>query len=580
LLPKDKLRFYQRARALLPRAITPRGATRLTHTVLALWLERKFPRLSRASLVQTKSLRTNPQVIALAEWLAAQKLLDAAFWLSSAYAIWIGDSIRQDRAMFFTPPELSLRLIKDVEQNGADFGRSVFMDPACGGAAFLAPLAIRIRQELKNKGYGPGRVLKHIGAHLVGVDIDPTLCQLSTFFLKMALYADIVATGKEPRFHVHCGNALTDLRRHRGRIDVVLCNPPYRKMPSDEVALYRKQYGDVIEGQPNLYTLFFALGLDLLRPNGTAALLTATTFLSGQYFSKLRTHLLHYAHAKQIDIVGERNGVFIGVELDTAITVFQKSGPKTGRRNKTKVYALGPASRFERIGAYGMPNSGGAWAVPKSSDDAKAIAVANGSEYRLADYGYRTRIGTFVWNRDKRRRFFSERAAKRGAKSKAAFPLIWSSDISQGGRVNFSSGSIRHSFVNMRDVDHVSVVRKPAVVLQRVTSSDQPRRLVGAPISRQILRRYGGVVGENHVVFLEQTKNRPVLSARQFARVLRSKPIDRLFRSISGAANVSAFELSQLPMPKPALLAQKLDQATDVDAAVLRAFRTTDSKKK
>jgi adenine-specific DNA-methyltransferase len=479
--------------------------------------------------------------------------------------------------MFFTPPELSARLIDDVAKNGADFANSVFMDPACGGAAFLAPVALRMRKALKKKKFSASRILKHIRTHLFGVDIDPILCRLSAFFLKMVLYDEIVATGKEPRFLVRAANALTNLRRMHGRIDVVLCNPPYRKMPSDEVALYRKSYGAVIEGQPNLYGLFFALGLNLLKPNGTAALLTATSFLSGQYFSKLRTHLLDHAHAKQIDIIGERNGVFVGAELDTAITVFQKR-PRSARK-KTNVYCLGRANTFQKIGAYGMPNSGTAWPVPKSPEGAKAIAVANGSQYRLADYGYNTRIGTFVWNRDKRRKFFSERAAKRGAKIKTAFPLIWSSDISQGGRVNFGSQRKHHSFVNMREIDHVSLVRKPAVVLQRITSNDQPRRLVGAPISRRLLDRYGGVVGENHVVFLEQAEGTPTLSPKRFARVLRSKPIDGLFRSISGAANVSAFELSQLQMPKPSLLVKKLGQTTDVDAAVLRAFRSTYRKK-
>jgi adenine-specific DNA-methyltransferase len=90
-----------------------------------------------------------------------------------------------------------------------------------------------------------------------------------------------------------------------------------------------------------------------------------------------------------------------------------------------------------------------------------------------------------------------------------------------------------------------------------------------------MLKRYGGVVGENHVVFLEQEKHSRQFSPKCVARLLRSTPIDRLFRSISGAANVSAFELSQLPMPNPKVLRRQLQRTTDTDAAVRRAFQET-----
>lgn len=252
-MPKEKLGFYQRVRAIAPLAERRGGAARLAESVLALWLELEFPKLSRAELRQTKALCALPKVQALAKWLAERELPDSAFWLSSAYAAWVGEDVRRDRAMVFTPPILSTRLIDDLANNGASFTKGVFMDPACGGAALLAPVAIRMREELKEKGLGPAAIIEHIRTHLIGVDLDPTLCRLSSFFLKMTLYEDIVAAGKQPRFNVRPANALTELGDLFGKIDVVLCNPPYRKMLPNEVAKYRKRFDMIIEGQPNLY---------------------------------------------------------------------------------------------------------------------------------------------------------------------------------------------------------------------------------------------------------------------------------------------------------------------------------------
>lgn len=549
------------------------GASRLTESILAVWLKRSFPELSRKRLTQDKSLCADARVEALAARLCEQELPDAVFLLASAYAFWVGADVRGNRAMFFTPPALSVRLIENLLSNGVDFTQGRFMDPACGGAAFLAPIALCMRQKLREKGYSPRSVLEHIRTHLSGVDLDPTLCRLSAFFIKMTLYEDIVATGYQPTFDVKRANALTNLDKLYGRIDVLLCNPPYRKMPRAEVDAYRDEFKAIVEGQPNLYALFFGLAVKLLRPGGTAAFLTATSFLSGQYFSKLRTHLLEKTATKQIDIVGARTGIFIGAELETAITVFTKRKRAASVAAETSVFAHRGGNNFDRVGAYALPNSGTAWPVPRSVDDAKAIRAANGSLFRLKDYGYCIRIGAFVWNRDKRKTFRTEKAAQKNAD--APIPLIWSSDIGQNGRFVFnrSEAEKRDAFVDMRDPRVSSVVRGPCVVLQRVTSNDQPRRLVGAAIPKAFIKRYGGILGENHVVFLEQISGKPALSPTLLAKVLRSQPIDQLFRSISGSANVSAFELSQMPMPAPHRLAAQLKQSANINTAVLKAFR-------
>lgn len=54
---------------------------------------------------------------------------------------------------------------------------------------------------------------------------------------------------------------------------------------------------------------------------------------------------------------------------------------------------------------------------------------------RLADYGYRVRIGAYVWNRDKRPKYETLRQVRK-AKASTAVPLLWSRDISPDGYVD------------------------------------------------------------------------------------------------------------------------------------------------
>ena len=576
MLPLDKLAYFTRLRALKRLLENSRASAKgIVTAALVLILKRNFPELSRPRA--ERFLLQHQSVIGFAEWLSSRPLFDLAFWLSSAYASLVGNDIRKQNAMFFTPPELAERLIDNCLVQGGKLLNGRIIDPACGGAAFLAPVADRIAKHLESEGKSSRQILKHIEAKLVGIEVEPFLSRLSKFFIHMVLYEYLRKSNYQPNFKIHAADALTKCQKLHQAFDVVICNPPYRKMKALEVNGYAKAFGDIMEGQPNLYGLFFKLSLQLCKEGGLSGLVTPPSFLSGRDFSKLRTHLLVHAETRQIDLVSNRLGVFLGVEQETAICILIKQGLRAVAPYQTKVFVLGKANGFELIGDCVLPNSGLAWPVPRALGDAEILAATKGAAFRLIDYGYRVRIGTLVWNRDKRKRYSTLKKVKN---SKATFPLIWSKDISQDGYFEFNRyKNVEHAaFINMVSEDCESVIRRPCVVLQRVTSNDQPLRLVAAPISNKFLKEYGGVVGENHVVFLEQIDKKPAITPAQLAQILRSKPIDRLFRCISGANNVSVFELSQLPLPCPKNLQLALAEGLDMTSAILHAFGKKMSK--
>lgn len=550
------------------------NASCLALTVLYLWQRESYPGLVRRAQRPDKQLAMKPRIITFVNWLSKCDFLEAAYWLSTAYAFWVGDEMRTKRAMFFTPPKLSTRIINNLINHDASLTKHVWMDPASGGAAFLAPLAMRMAKELRKHRMTSKAILKHIALHLIGNDADTILARMSQEFLRMALCKEITEAKFEPKFKISSVDALSRLEHYRNKVDVVICNPPYRKMAAAEVSRYRKIYNNVIAGQPNLYGLFFKLSLRLLRKGGVGGLLTPTSFLSGSYFSPLRTYLLRNTETLQLDIVSERCGIFAGAGLETAITILKKRNPNEIVTGKSHVFVFDKELGFTNIGQCVLPSSGLAWPVPRNKGDAETIRAVNGTPFRLNDYGFGVRVGAFVWNRDKRETFPKPRGASKGY---AVFPLIWSSDIRPSGRVQFGRvhrEDDRDIYVNMKRKDHNSVIRRPCVALQRVTSPEQPRRLVGAPVSSVLMQKYGGVVGENHVVFLEQIHAKPKLSPSQLAMVLRSDPIDRLFRCISGAVNVSVFELGQLPLPNPDVLRSLLKRGIPVDESVKIAFKS------
>jgi len=276
-------------------------------------------------------------------------------------------------------------------------------------------------------------------------------------------------------------------------------------------------------------------------------------------------------------MVSSRLGVFIDVEQETALCILKRKAPAYARSTKVRVSVVSGKGVYADVGECALPNSGAAWPIPRECDDVKLLALAGSLKHRLPDYGYRVRIGLFVWNRDERPAYASIKHAKK-AGARHALPLIWSKDIvltRSGAKVAFlpdETNLYKDRFVDLGSCDQPGVITRPSVVLQRVTSNGQLLRLVAAHIPDTLMRKYKGFVGENHIVILEQAVERPAVTPRQLATLLRSRPVDRYFRCISGATNVSAFELSQLVLPDPAILKQELAKGGPVDDSVMRAF--------
>lgn len=553
------------------RQVTPEA---LFGAALARWCSASFPGLPRSGLSAPVALQNYPAVVAFVDFLKVHELVEATYLFASAYAQLAGKERCKKLAMFFTPPSLTKRLLDDLVASGVDFASHSFCDPACGGAAFLAPIAMRMRDALRAKGATPAQVLEHVQAHLFGIDKDETLCKLSRHLLLMALHGEVVATGVVPRFQVVRGDSLLQVPYLVGALDVVVCNPPFRKMSASEVEAYFDEFSDIIEAQPNLYALFIALCVKLVAPGGTCALVTPTSFLSGQYFSKLRTFLMTQTKVLSIGMVSDRQGVFIDVEQETALTLARREDNRHAVSTVADVCVVSRDGDYVGVGQCSLPNSGASWPIPRMESDVALLRSGARSEVRLPDYGYAVRIGAFVWNRDARPTYASAKSAAR-AKGGAAVPLLWSSDIAADGSLRFDGSPKANKdpcFVNLGSKSHRSVVRRPSVLLQRVTSNDQPKRLVAAAVPNDILDTYGGFVGENHTVILEQVAPEPALPPAQLAQLLETPTVDRYFRCISGATNVSSFELNQLRLPDPNRLKKYLAQGHDIAEAARQAW--------
>lgn len=520
-------------------------------TLVTEWTLRAYPGVSCDGFAHISEAAESPSLVRMTEWLSSLDFIEATYWLSSIYAIWSGEKHRKHFAVFFTPPSITRRVIDDIVSSGICLTNAKFIDPACGGAAFLGPLVERMREALIKEGRSADETLRHISENVHGTDIDEQLCRLSRHFLRIALRREISETGTDPEFRIARADSLYELSTQSESFDVVLCNPPYRKMTSDEVARAKSRYGHIIQGQPNLYALFITLCMDLLRQKGTAALVTPTSFLSGQYFSRLRSKILELTEVFSISVINERRGVFIDVEQNTALTYLRKAGQGKVETN-TSISAVAKDGSYTTIGRMNLGKyDSDPWPIPKVKGDTELVERVRNLPCSLEDYGYRVRAGSFVWNRDTRETYFANQLPKNSI-DRPIYPLIWASDIGPQGKLLLRrkrTVAIEPSHVDIGSTESTAIVRRPSLVLQRVTSNDQPKRLVGAVVDANLFLDFRGFVAENHVLVLERYQNDRSPSPETLREILISPIMDRFFRCISGSTNVSAYELRQIRLP-------------------------------
>ena len=132
---------------------------------------------------------------------------DAGYLIGSIYTVMLPSSLRSKMGAYYTPPPLVARLLDMAEAAGFDFTYGTAIDPACGGGAFLAPVALRMWKS--NKGASPEWMLRSLAKRLKGIEIDPFAAWMSLVLLEAAVLPLCVAAKKRlPADMIIVGDAL------------------------------------------------------------------------------------------------------------------------------------------------------------------------------------------------------------------------------------------------------------------------------------------------------------------------------------------------------------------------------------
>jgi len=498
----------------------------------------------------------------------------AGYFVGTTYAAAIPRELRAQLGVYYTPPALAARLLDQATAAGIDWSVCSVLDPACGGGAFLAPVAERILKALSH--LEPVALLDTLATRVRGYEIDPVAAWMSQVFLEAMVLPISRAAGRRLPVVVEVRNSLV-YESAQTAFDLVVGNPPYGRITLSRRV--RARYAKGLYGHANLYGLFLDLALRWVRPGGVIAYVTPTSFLAGEYFKNLRAMLVRTAPPLTVDFIAARKGVFDEVLQETLLATYRRLCTDHGvcATRAASVSFVTPIDetvlRVTPAGSFVLPDEPSSpWLVPREAAQGALIERLRQMPHRLADWGYEVSTGPLVWNRHK--------TQLREHKGAGCLPLVWAEAVRPDGRFLLRTTKANHRpYFKPRTDDGWLVIKDPCVLVQRTTAKEQPRRLVAAVLPVSLIREHGGAVVENHLNMIRPTRPSPVVAPSTLTAFLNSAAADRVFRCLSGSVAVSAYELQALPLPPPdnldelATAVRRLAPRDSLDRICARLYR-------
>lgn len=332
----------------------------------------------------------------------------------------------------------------------------------------------------------------------------------------------------------------------KNKYDIIISNPPYKKIGKNDIE--SKQMQDVIYGQPNLYFLFMAKSVELLKPDGEMIFIVPRSWTSGTYFKKFRENFLENTRLTNIHLFVSRDKVF-NKENVLQETMILRAVKTKEKQNDIQITQSNSNDDFDKIVKYDIEydicveNDNERYVyLPINDDDIKVLETVNEFDTKLKDIGLKLKTGLTV---DFRNEKYMEKYA-----TNENVPLF-SSIHFKNGFINFPSNVEEEpQYINK---DNTSLLQKNSnyLFIKRFSSKEENRRIQPAMFFKSEFENYDYISTENHINFIDAIDNKELTEDLIYGLygLYNSTLYDKYYRLLNGSTQVNATEINNIPIP-------------------------------
>lgn len=333
-----------------------------------------------------------------------------------------------------------------------------------------------------------------------------------------------------------------------GQFDWVIMNPPYFKISRNSPHANAMEH--IIHGQPNIYALFMAQGIELLKDDGEIVAITPRSYCSGLYFRSFRQWLLKHVNPTHIHIFESRTEAFQESEVLQEIMIL--AAQRHGRARQIKL-TVSNGKEFEGVLSQSislqtlMDDSRGEQIIriPSHPRDLEVMEIMDAWPNRFDKQGLRISTGPIVM-------FRAPQAFLKHNSDKDTVPLLSSQNVRPFLMIWPSSKAVsktEHIEV-VPETESLLIPNKNYLLIKRFTSKEERRRIVaGIHRKRQRIHEWLGL--ENHLNYVYKANHEELTETELFglAAIFNSAIMDRYFRALNGNTQVNASDIKSIPLP-------------------------------
>lgn len=235
--------------------------------------------------------------------------------VSDLYQSGLTESYRNQEGIYYTPANV----VCDMMSHVRDVSDKTFLEPCCGGGAFVA--------EALRHGFRPENIYAY--------DTDPTAVELTRQrILDMTGYHSD---------NIRCADFLKEAAAIDQRFDFVYTNPPWgKKMPVGLRKRYAEMYGT--GHSRDTASLFCSAAMRLLTDGGEMGLLMPDSFYNIATFEEVRRQLLHRRMVRVVDY----GHAFPGLMAKACAVVVQNEEPTSFSKVSCGCQGQAPVWRLQQ----------------------------------------------------------------------------------------------------------------------------------------------------------------------------------------------------------------------------------------
>lgn len=323
--------------------------------------------------------------------------------------------------------------------------------------------------------------------------------------------------------------------------DYVIGNPPYRKISKDSKEALNMC--DVCYGAPNLYFLFWAMGIHNLKKGQELVYIIPRSWTSGLYFKKFRQFLFSQCIVTDIHLFESREKVFQRENIlqETVIVKLKKSLDKPRFINITTTVSSG----FDDIKRLKVPYStiiDEALFVYLITNEKELVTLNTIKSFpsTLSKLNLKMQTGLIV--------DFRTKEVIRDKFEDNSFPLLYPQHIKEG-KVVWPLG--KQGEVIKTDKSSLLQLNGDYLMIKRFTTKEETRRLQCGVFLKQNYPQFEYISTQNKINFI-----RCESSCITFGLyvLFNSSLYDNYYRILNGSTQVNATEVNQMPIPSKATI--------------------------